>query len=302
MSFSIGIDVGGTKILGGVIDSYGHVVHKIRVATPSAGGIELLDAIAELVGNLANLQAVNHVGLSIAGFVSADRQRMLATPNISNLNDVEMAQYLSKSTGKNVVIENDGNAAAWGEYRFGAAQHSKSMLMVTLGTGIGGGIIVNGELLRGAFGIGGEIGHLNVVPQGAPCGCGAFGCFEQYGSGSALLRYVRENGSQEFSSGELTGEMITELARSGNQVAIAGFRYIAEHIGSGLASLCMVLDPDVIVIGGGVADAGDILLEPISQALRNVMPFKDKHPYPTLVRAKLGPEAGLIGAALLARQ
>ena len=302
MTFSIGIDVGGTKILGGVVDSSGKVIHKIRAATPSAGGMELLDSIAEVSDSLAKFQKVEHIGLSIAGFVSADRQRMLATPNISNLNDVEMAQYLSKSTGKKVVIENDGNAAAWGEYRFGAAQHSKSMLMVTLGTGIGGGIIVNGELLRGAFGIGGEIGHLNVVPQGAPCGCGAFGCFEQYGSGSALLRYLQEHGSQEFSSGEFTGEMITELARGGNQVAIAGFRYIAEHIGSGLASLCMVLDPDVIVIGGGVADAGDILLEPISQVLRNVMPFKDKHPYPTLVKAKLGSEAGLIGAALLARQ
>ena len=185
--------------------------------------------------------------------------------------------------------------------------------MVTVGTGIGGGIISNGQLLRGAFGIAAEIGHLRVLPEGHLCGCGARGCFEQYASGSALMRHAREaisatpelarnllalgNGTLDG----LTGKHITEAAQNGDPVALAAFNTTAHFLGAGIASLCVILDPTRVVIGGGVVEAGEILLAPTRESMTRHMPFAGKHPYPDIVPAELGNEAGLVGVADLAR-
>jgi glucokinase len=256
---------------------------------------------------------IDSVGVSAAGFVSSDRKTMLATPNIAGWNGVDLDYQLTSLIGLPVVIENDANAAAWGEARFGAGRGKRHMLMLTVGTGIGGGIVVNGELYRGAFGIAAEIGHIRVVPEGHLCGCGARGCFEQYGSGNALMRHAREAIAASpdiarnlLSRGDgtlegLTGKAITDAARDGDAVALAAFNTTAQWLGAGIASLAVVLDPECVVIGGGVIDAGEILLKPTREALERSMPFAGKHPYPEIIGAQLGNEAGLVGVADLAR-
>jgi len=253
------------------------------------------------------------VGVSAAGFVSSDRKTMLATPNIAGWNGVDLDYELTSLIGLPVVIENDANAAAWGEARFGAGRGKRHMLMLTVGTGIGGGIVVNGDLYRGAFGIAAEIGHIRVVPEGHLCGCGARGCFEQYGSGNALMRHAREAIAASpdiarnlLSRGDgtlegLTGKAITDAARDGDAVALAAFNTTGQWLGAGIATLSVILDPECVVIGGGVIDAGNILLDPTREALHRYMPFAGKHPYPEIIAAQLGNEAGLVGVADLAR-
>ncbi|MEY4970900.1 MAG: hypothetical protein RLZZ277_1131 [Actinomycetota bacterium] len=313
MSYTIGIDVGGTKVLGGVVGTDGKVLTTSRRDTPREGGSALTQTIADVALELAAQYPVTAVGLSAAGFVSSDRKTMLATPNIAGWNGVQLDAELTALINLPVVLENDANAAAWGERTFGAGKGKQNMLMVTVGTGVGGGIIVNGQLLRGAFGIAAEIGHLRVLPEGHLCGCGARGCFEQYASGNALLRHAREAIAASpdlarnlLSRGDgtlegLTGRAITDAAREGDQVAISAFNTTAQWLGAGIASLSVILDPECVVIGGGVVDAGEILLAPTRAAMERYMPFAGKHPYPEIIAATLGNEAGLVGAADLAR-
>lgn len=313
MTLTIGIDVGGTKVLGGVVDPSGKVLQTSRRDTPREGGRALTETIAEVALELAADREVLAVGLSAAGFVSSDRKTMLATPNIAGWNGVQLEAELKELIKLPVVLENDANAAAWGEKKFGAGIGKENMLLITVGTGIGGGIIVNGDLLRGAFGIAAEIGHLRVLPEGHLCGCGARGCFEQYASGNALLRHAREAIAASpdlarnlLSRGDgtiegLTGRAITDAARDGDQVALAAFNTTGQWLGAGIASLSVILDPETVVIGGGVIDAGEILLAPTRAAMERNMPFAGKHPYPEIIPAKLGNEAGLVGAADLAR-
>lgn len=314
MTYSIGIDVGGTKVLGGVVDQNGKVLARARRETPRQGGTALTRAIADVALELMrDFEAVQGVGISAAGFVSSDRKTMLATPNIAGWNGVDLDAELGALIGLPLVIENDGNAAAWGEARFGAGVGYDHIMMLTIGTGIGGGVVINGLLYRGAFGIAAEFGHVRVVPEGHLCGCGARGCFEQYASGKALLRHAREAISASpdvarnlLSLGDgtvagLTGKHLTDAARAGDGVALAAFNTTAQWLGAGIASLSVVLDPASVIIGGGVIDAGEILLEPTRQAVERYMPFVGKHPSPRIMAAQLGNEAGLVGVADLAR-
>ncbi len=314
MSYTIGIDIGGTKVLGGVVNQSGEILQTARKDTPREGGKELIQVIADVALELAQEFPIDKVGISTAGFVSSDRKTILASANIAGWNGVNLFDELTSLIKMPVVIENDANAAAWGEFIFGAGVGKENMLMLTVGTGIGGGIIVNGQLLRGAFGIAAEIGHMRVVPEGHLCGCGARGCFEQYGSGNALMRHAREaiaaspdvarnllsrgNGTLEG----LTGRAITDAARDDDPVALAAFNTTAQWLGAGIASLSVILDPEVVVIGGGVIDAGEILLAPTRESMHRKMPFSSKHPYPEIIPAKLGNEAGLVGVADLARR
>lgn len=262
MTFTIGVDVGGTKVLGGVVDELGEVHKTARRDTPKEGGAALTAAIAEVANELKAQFPVESVGVSAAGWVSSDRKTMLATPNISGWNGVNLDFELTNLIGLPVDIENDANAAAWGEARFGAAKGKQHVLLLTIGTGLGGGIVIDGKLHRGAFGIAAEVGHMRVVPDGLLCGCGAKGCFEQYGSGSALMRHTREAIEQNpgiagklLARGDgtlsgLTGTMIMEAARDGDVIAIEAFRTTGKWIGAGVASLSAILDPETVVIGG----------------------------------------------------
>lgn len=313
MAYSIGVDVGGTKVLGGVVDTDGSILARARRDTPTQGGVELTQAIADVARELMDGFAVESVGISAAGFVSSDRKTMLATPNIAGWDGVNLDRELSALIGLSVVIENDANAAAWGEARFGAGRAEDHLMLLTIGTGIGGGIVTDGELYRGAFGIAGEFGHMRVAPEGRLCGCGARGCFEQYASGSALMRHAREEVSASGEAGRnllslgdgtiagMTGEHITDAAREGDAVALAAFDTTAQWLGAGIASLSVLLDPACVIIGGGVIDAGEILLAPTRAAVERYMPFAGKHPTPRIIAAQLGNEAGLVGVADLAR-
>lgn len=310
---SIGVDIGGTKVLGGVVDRSGKILTTHRKDTPKQGGEALTQTIADVILELKAKFSASCVGISAAGFVSSDRKTMLAAPNISGWNGINLENEISARVNLPVVIENDANAAAWGESRYGAGRGENQMMMLTVGTGIGGGVVVNGALHRGAYGIAGEFGHVRVVPEGHLCGCGARGCFEQYASGNALMRHAREAiaGSPDASHNllargngtieGLNGKHITEAAQDGDMVALAAFNTTAQWLGAGIASLAVILDPACVVIGGGVVDAGEILLAPTRAAVERYMPFQGKHPSPRIVAAELGNEAGVVGAADLAR-
>lgn len=311
---SIGVDIGGTKLLGGVVDREGNILTTHREPTPAAGGQALTDAIIGVIQELLSQFEATTVGISAAGFVSSDRETMLATPNIAGWNGINLKNEISREIELPVVIENDANAAAWGEAKFGAGRGVADMMMLTVGTGIGGGIVSADRLYRGAFGVAAEFGHMRVVPDGILCGCGSYGCFEQYASGNALRRFVREAITQSPDRGRLilsmgdgtvdgiVGSHITDAARLSDHIALEAFNKVADYLGAGIASLCVVLDPSTVVIGGGVIDAGELLLEPTRAALEKYMPFNSKHPNPAIVPALLGNDAGLVGVADLARR
>lgn len=313
MGYTVGIDIGGTKVLGGVVDETGAIISRARRDTPAEGGVALTQAIADVALELMKDSKIDSVGVSVAAFISADRKTILATPNIKDWNGVNLDYELTSRIGLPVVIENDANSAAWGEFKFGAGRGKENILMLTVGTGIGGGIVINSNLHRGSFGIAAEIGHLRIVPNGLLCGCGAHGCFEQYGSGTALLRHAREAlkeqpdlASNILNRGDgsiagVKGGAITEAARDGDELALSIFETTGDYLGAGIASLAVILDPEAVVIGGGVIDAGDILLNPIRSSVEKYMPFARKHPHPQIVAAQLGNEAGLVGVADLAR-
>ncbi|MDQ1721615.1 MAG: glucokinase, partial [Pseudonocardiales bacterium] len=219
-----------------------------------------------------------------------------------------------EAIGVPVVVENDANAAAWAEYRFGAARDARVAVMVTLGTGIGGGLVVSGVLYRGAYGVGCEYGHMSVVPDGRRCACGNRGCWEMYASGTALARDARElaaispvgahrlmalaNGDPD----QLTGPLVTSAAREGDPAAVEIYTAMGRWLGRGLANLAAVIDPTVFVIGGGVSEAGDLLLGPARQAFGESLTGRGFRPAADILLAELGPEAGLVGAADLARR
>jgi glucokinase len=311
--YVIGVDVGGTKVLGGVVDRAGKILETHREDTPSVGGMELTKAIANTINLLAKKYEVGAVGISIAGFISADRSTINATPNIANYNGVNLKKDLANLVTMPVVIENDANAAAWGEAKFGAGIGVPELIMVTVGTGIGGGFVSRGEIYRGGFGMAAEFGHMRLVPDGHICGCTRRGCIEQYASGTALLRHAREamtaspdlaknllargDGSPE----SITGKVLTQAAQEGDPIALAAFNTTAEYLGAAIASYCALFDPLMVVVGGGVVEAGDILMKPTIETYQRLLPFTGKRPFAQVVPALLLNDAGLIGAADLAR-
>lgn len=313
MSLSIGVDVGGTKILGGVVDSDGKIVKSIRVDTPKVGGSAVTEAIAGVVKNLSNEFGLKKAGIAVPGYVSSDRQRVLGIPNIKNWHEFNLRNDLFDLTNIEIIVENDANAAAWAEYRFGSAKGESHVIILTIGTGLGGGIIIDGQLYRGANGTGAEFGHMRVVPNGIPCGCGVDGCFERYASGSGLMLHVKklveenpEASKNLLNKGDgtfenLLGKHVTEAAIEGDEIARAALAITGHWIGAGISNLASILDPSLVVIGGGVVEAGELILKPARDAMLQLMPFRGQHPVPKIVGAQLLNDAGLVGVADLAR-
>ena len=313
MTLACGIDVGGTKIAGGVIDLEGTVVEELRVVSPATDAEAIEDAIAGLVADLQSRHAITAVGVGAAGYIDKARAVVMFAPNIAWRN-VNLKAELEERIGLPVGVENDANAAAWGEFTYGAGHDVDDLLLVTVGTGVGGGVVLDGELYRGAFGVGAEIGHMRVVPDGLPCGCGNRGCFEQYASGSALVREARaavRAGSLlardllERAGGDpeaITGPLITAAAQDGDTFAIEQLEVLGRWLGEGIASLTAVLDPAVVVVGGGVSEAEDLLLDPVRAAFAAQLTGRGHRPMLEIRKARLGNQAGLIGAADLARR
>jgi glucokinase len=279
----VGIDVGGTKCLGVIVDSYGQVLDEVRYPTPHAS--ELIDLLEKM---FQELQGETTLGIGVPGLITAEGV-ITASPNMKGAHNIAVGPELREHLGIAVHVENDATVAAFGEWKSGAAMGARDAVMVTLGTGIGGGIVMGGHLQRGANGFAGEIGHMVIERDGVECPCGRRGCWERYASGSAL----------KMLSGGVDGKEVFEKFHAADAEATAVVNTFASWIAEGLASLTNICDPEVIVIGGGVIESFaariDVLEEKFSQSLYS----SEMRPHPRLVPASLGEKAGAIGAALL---
>ena len=312
VSATIGLDIGGTKISGCVVDGNGVILVKGRKDTPAHDPAAIVEEAASLIRELSFEREIDAVGVACAAFIDRSGSTVFFSPNLA-WRDVPLKQRLESVLDLPVIIENDANAAAWGEFRFGAAAEVDDMVLVTVGTGIGGGIVVDGVLMRGAFGVAAELGHMRVVPDGIRCGCGNRGCWEQYASGSALVREARElvaSGTphaaarlSELCAGDpaaLSGPDVTRAAVEGDPAAVELLADLGTWIGEGVASVAAILDPELVVLGGGVSEAGALLIDPALAAFRRQLTGRGHRPEARFALASLGNDAGMIGAADLA--
>jgi glucokinase len=310
---TIGVDVGGTKVAAGVVDSDGRIIEKLKRSTPAASPARTAEVIADVVTELASRHDVGAVGLGAAGFVDQTRSAILFAPNLAWRNE-PLLRSVQDLVGLPVLLENDANASVWAEARFGAARGYRDVLFVAIGTGIGAALIIGGDLYRGRWGMGGEPGHYRVVPDGRLCGCGNRGCWEQYASGNALVAEARDlarrspEGARrllQLGGGTpegISGPQVTEAAREGDPAALRCFQIVGSWLGQGLADLAAILDPGCFVIGGGVSEAGDMLVEPARAAYEKALPGRGYRPLADVRIAELGTDAGVVGAADLARR
>jgi glucokinase len=309
---AIGIDIGGTKIAGALVAETGEILRMEKRPTPAGDPVAIVDLVVELIRTLGTGEEVAAAGVAAAGFIDNTQSIVYYAPNI-NWRSEPFRQHLSDLLpGMDITIDNDANAAGWAEYRFGAGRGATDMTLLTIGTGVGGAVVADGRLLRGGFGAAGEIGHLRVVPDGLPCGCGARGCIEQYGSGRALLRMAAEiadaglighnlAAARAENGGVLDGPIVASLIADHDPGALAALRQLGSWLGQACASIGAVLDPQRFVFGGGVAAAGELLLEPIREAYLANLPARGFHPEPEFLTAELVNDAGVVGAADLAR-
>ena len=314
-SLTVGVDVGGTKVAAAVVTPGGRVLARLRTRTPdrSKSPSVVEDTIVSVVSELRREHKVRAVGVGAAGFVDQRRSMVLFAPHLS-WREEPLRDALSVRLGLPVVVENDANASAWAEVRAGAARGVDDVVVVNLGTGIGGAIVSEGRLRRGRYGLAGEFGHMTVVPGGHRCECGDRGCWEQYASGNALAREARElvlTGSPmaealcQAVGGDpdlITGTLVGELANKGDRVCRELMEEAGAWLGAGLADLAAAFDPELFVVGGGVSESGDLLLDPARRAFRKGLTGRGYRPEARVVAAALGNEAGVIGAADLARE
>ncbi|WP_375485417.1 ROK family glucokinase [uncultured Jatrophihabitans sp.] len=311
MGLAIGVDIGGTKVAAGVVDDSGTILDRERRDTPGNDVRANEDVIVDVVETLAARHDVTAAGIGAAGWIGNDHATVLFSPHLAWRNEPLRASLTGRISVP-LIIENDANAAAWAEYRFGAARDEAVVVCVTLGTGIGGGLVAGGEVYRGAFGIGCEYGHMTMVPGGYLCPCGNRGCWEMYASGRALARDARELAAQSpvaaqymvdlaGSAAAITGPIVTEAAAAGDEAARSICTDMGRWLGRGLANLAAVIDPSVFVIGGGVSAAGELLLGPARDEFAHQLTGRGFRPEARVAGAALGPDAGLVGAADLAR-
>ncbi|HEU4867020.1 MAG TPA: ROK family protein [Actinomycetota bacterium] len=305
MRYSLGVDIGGTKILGAVVDEEGTIISKTRVPTDREEGVDALPEAVDLFLAEAT-KPIEAIGLAVAGFVEYPSGRILFAPNLSFSNP-DIGEDLSREYGLPVVVENDANAAAWAENRFGAGRGSLNMLMVTVGTGIGGGVVLDGRLYRGSRGFAAEFGHMPVTLDGPACNCGSRGCLEAVASGTALGRMARER-VVDYPDSEvlriakgrvedITGATVGRAADTHDPFAIELLWDLGTLLGVGLAGLAKAFDPELIVVGGGVLEEGESILGAAREELG--ARYKGQVDPPPVVSASLGNDAGVVGAAQL---
>ncbi len=308
---TIGIDVGGTKVLGVAVDATGEVVAEHREVTPQGGEAVLAAMVATVERLRAAVPGVAALGAGMPGLV--DRAGVLrVAPNLPGVFDLPVASLLEAATGLPVRADNDATCALWGEHELGAARGADDALLLTLGTGIGGGILVDGQLARGANGFAGELGHMVVVAGGIPCPCGRQGCWERYASGTGLARLGREAAGRPDGArlralaggaAELVrGEHVTAAAEAGDPAARAVVAEFAGWFALGMANLVAILDVDTCLLGGGLVEAGATLLEPVRAEVARRIIGAGHRPPVAVLPAVLGEHAGAVGAAHLARE
>ena len=308
----IGIDLGGTTIKGGLVNAQGEILYETRVDTEQNQSEALLEQILTFARAL-NTQAEGRaaaIGIGVPGLVNTQTNRIEIMPNLPEISAVDLPVLLMQELSLPAAIDNDANVASYAELHAGAAQGKRNVFIVTLGTGIGSGIIINGQIYRGAKGFAGEFGHMTIDPEGIECGCGNIGCLETIASGPNIVRRMRERLFRDRTSSlstlalprdrELTAEDIGIAARKGDEMAQLMLERTGMFLGIALAAVVNLLNVEMIVLGGGVMEAGDLILKPTTNEVRRrAFPpsFRDCE----IVKAQLGPKAGVIGAALLAR-
>lgn len=312
MALTIGIDIGGTKVAAGVVDAHGLIVESLLKPTPADNPAKVAETVAEAIKELADSYEVEAVGVGAAGFIDETRSVVRFAPNLA-WREEPLQRKLAEMTGLPIVVENDANAMAWGEFRFGAGRGESHLIAVTVGTGIGGGLILGGSVYRGRWGMGGELGHMQTVPDGVRCGCGNLGCWEQYASGNALVRDARRMAADDpdraavllkLAGGtpeSIEGREVTDAGRAGDPVALDAFATMARWIGQGLADLASILDPGCFILGGGVSNAADLWLDQAREAFAERLTGRGHRPVAEVRLAELGASAGVVGAADLAR-
>lgn len=302
-------DLGGTNLRMAAIDYSGSILHRVKRSTPhSDDAASIVDAIVESATEClesAGGDASGHaIGLAVPATIKAAEGVIVSAPNLPSLNGLNLSDAVCKRLGLAVVLENDGTSAAIGEHWLGASKDVNNSIFITLGTGVGGGIIINGIPLRGIDGTAGEVGHICVEPMGAPCGCGSCGCVEQYASATAIVRMTREmlalypnsiiNGAEPLAS-----LAVYEAGVSGDELAIEVYRKMGYYLGIAVAGLINILNPEMIVFGGGMSAAWDLFFESARDQIRK-RAFRQPCERAKLVRAKLGDDAGMLGVARLA--
>ena len=305
---AIGIDVGGTKINAFRVTRDGTIAERTSRPTPADDESATLSAMIELARTLTTPDVIA-VGVGAAGMIDAKEGVLRFAPNLAWRN-LPIAERMRDALGLPCQVDNDASMAAYGEFRFGAGRGYRHLLLVTVGTGLGGGIVSDGRLFRGANGFAAEIGHVIVEPGGPLCGCGNRGCWEQVAAGRAIDRMGREEAREHEHSilrrlaggdpDEVTGELVTQAAKQGDDAAKGILAEVGRRLGQGIAGLVNVLDPQVVVVGGGAIVAGDLLLDPARAAFLDAVEGPEFRPRVPIVPAELGNDAGAVGAATLA--
>lgn len=305
---AIGVDVGGTKIVAAVVTPEGKILKEVRYPTQAVPPSRLIETIAGAIREVKEGSEVGGVCLAVPGLILAAEHKVIFSPNLHEIEGIPLDEEIGSRTGLSVTVENDANAAAWGEFRYGAGKDVEHLVFITLGTGVGAGIITHGLLLRVAQGAGGELGHVTIDATGPRCGRGNHRSLEELASGTAIRRRAREVASEQPRSElgrlaierELLGEDVTRLAQEGDEAAIRVLKETGVWLGIALAGFVHIFNPEVIAIGGGASRAGEFILEPA----RDEVQLSARSPSRDLVEIKeatLGPKSGVIGAAALAR-
>lgn len=293
---ALALDLGGTNIRLAAIGEDGVVYSRSRSATPKdSTSSEIINSIVSLADecrrNVPPDSDVFAIAAAVPATIDYEAGVLNKLPNLRALEGVGLRDILSEKLGVPAILENDANAAAYGENWLGASAGVDDSICITLGTGVGGGLIINGSPFRGKDGTAGELGHVCVEPQGVPCGCGGKGCIEQYASATAIVRMACEAGMDAKTSFDVFNEAV-----AGNPDAIAVFKKMGSYLGIGIASLINVLNPEMVVIGGGVAAAWELFARTVSDEIRE-RSFREPAERAKIVRAKLGDDAGILGAA-----
>ncbi|MHA2789379.1 ROK family protein [Corynebacterium sp. S7] len=310
-ALTVGFDIGGTNTRAGVVNEHGEILARASDRTPETSE-EMVRTIISLIDELRSSYDISAVGVAVAGFLDRDCEIVRFAPHLPWRDDAPVRAILQEATGLPVRLEHDANAAAWGEFRHGVAKDVDTWVFFALGTGIGATLMIDGEVYRGSYGTAPEIGHITVVPGGRACSCGKRGCLERYASGTALVDTAMEIATRGgYESTKLyrkvvgkraSGNDVMDAARAGDALGVATIEEFSMWLGQGLAMVSDILDPELIVVGGGLSADADLYLDAATQVMSKNIVGAGYRPLARVIRAELGPEAGMIGVADLARE
>ena len=306
-NYAIGIDLGGTNLKAGIVDKDGKILHRLSTKTNSDADSQtisnqILELIAEII-KISNFKKSDIIGIGLGspGLIDKKRETILFSPNLPRWRNIPIKRIVAERFSKPCVLENDANAAAWGEKWVGAGKEATSMVMLTLGTGIGGGIIIDNRLWRGANNVAAEIGHMVIQMDGPQCNCGNHGCVEVYASATGMVRRFKELLKGGASSSlkdcdEITAKMINDAAFQGDKASLDIIEETGRYLGIAIVNIMHILNPEMIVLAGGMIGSGELLMNPIRQVTTQ-RAFEASYKDTKIVFSQLGNDAGIIGAA-----